>query len=164
MNDRRKMTLMLAALITTLAAVLLVAAVPSYAGTWLQQYGKTTDTCEEGWGTSWAEWFNGPVCTREVDDPSQPVAAAPDPTPTGPPWPSGREFLYAGGSIVNGVLSGGSGYTYVSTPFNICTTWQAARVTSANGLVVPYFFVDNAYVQVYNPGNQTTVSIYVTCA
>lgn len=163
-------------IVAFLAAVALVVfGAKASASPWLQQTGRDSAEapCPEGWGPSWAEWPNdhtgGWVCTREVEDPScsyTPCAAAPvsTPAPTLPPWPSGREFLYSGGRIVNGVLGGGSGYTYVSSPFNICTTWSAARVTSLNNLVTVDSWVNNGYVYVYNPGNQTTISIYVTCA
>lgn len=161
MNDRKKITIVLAAFIAVLATVLLVAAVPSYAGTWLQQYGKKGE-CAEGWGTSWAEWFNGPVCTREVDDPSQPVAAAPTPTPTLPPWPSGRWLQYVGNARVQSNPPG-TGYGIFSSPFNACL-WHDARVTGSPDVSVSAIS-ENNWVQLHNVGTveATGLRIEVLC-
>ena len=93
MTDSKRITIFFAALIGLLSLTL-VAAVAAQAGVWLQQHGKAEGVaCEEGWGPSWAEWPNdgtgGFVCTREVDDPSQPAAA-----PSGPQfaWVDGGSF------------------------------------------------------------------------
>lgn len=130
-------------------------------------FGNDADTeWSESWtGASWAP--NGYICIREIGPELVPAEEPPsdgDEGGGGPPDPSGREYLYSGGSLVNGVLGGGSGYTYVSSSFSICTTWTAARVTSANGLVSVDSWSDGNYVYVYNSGDLTTISVYVTCA
>lgn len=160
MNDRRNITITLALFIAALAVALVAAAIPAYAGTWLQQYGKQGE-CAEGWGTSWAYWYNGPVCTREVDDPSQPVAA---PTPTGPPSLSGQWLLYAGGFLVNQYSPGGStGYTYISTPFAVCQ-WSNARIYPAQADVDVYALNPNAWVLIRNLSTgPRTINVQVQC-
>lgn len=74
-------------IVLALAVVGVMFAAPAQAGGWwLQQYGNTTGTCDEGWSESWAAWF-GDVCTRDVWDASvaEPVTESyiPDP-PSGP--------------------------------------------------------------------------------
>jgi hypothetical protein len=103
----RKTAIAVAAVAMTVAA-----ATPAHAGVWLQQYGKT-GKCSEGWGVSWAEWAvpvtGGAVCTRELDDPSVPVAMAETPPPPPAPawaWEYRHTFTLAPGAVTGGSLVG----------------------------------------------------------
>ena len=141
MTDSKRITIFFASLIGLLSLTLVSAAL-AQAGVWLQQYGKAEGVaCEEGWGESWAMWPNdgtgGFVCTREVDDPSQPVEVA---APSGPQYAwvrLGTVTLItrqngAGSLPLNGCATNPSGL-YTGSPLNmrvdnpdVTVTWDSA--------------------------------------
>ena len=164
MNDRSRITWILGGFTAALALILVAAAVPAYAGTWLQQYGKQGD-CAEGWGESWAWWPNsgtgGPVCTREVDDPSQPA-------PAETAAPSGPQYAWVRlGTVTLITRQNGAG----SLPLNLCATHPNGLYTgSPLGIrtdspdVTVTWYPDTRFYVLRNPtANTITAVVEVEC-
>ena len=139
------------------AIVLAAATSPASAGSWLQQYGKVGD-CLDGWGSSWAEWAvpvtGGAVCTREVDDPSQPVPAAAAPV-TAYAW-------VRLGTVTLIPLQNGAG----SLPLNLCATNPSGLYTGSplgirtdNPSVTVTWYPDTRFYVLRNTANATVVAV-----
>lgn len=162
MTDSKRITIFFAALIGLLSLTL-VAVVAAQAGVWLQQYGKAEGVaCDEGWSESWAEWPNGGtggfVCTREVDDPSQPVPAAAEPAapaPTTYVWVYGGSFTlpanYGPGSnrLALNICSAHTSGLYTGNP-------RAMRVNQPTSVVA---FSYNPSTRVYTLQNLTASTV-----
>lgn len=149
MSDSKKVITFIAALVVLLGVTLGVATFQAFAsGVWLQGIPKPPDiACEdlnealfpEGtvpfdlqpiygndatteWGESWsgAEWANGPICIRSIDDPSC-VAQGGCPQP--PPQPPAATSSLSGNWIVATppvTLAGGVSVTTGAVPSSIC--------------------------------------------
>lgn len=152
MSDRKQITWVLGGFIAVLLFILIAAAVPAYAGSWLQQVGRQqSEECAEGWGASWAAWAEpvtgGWVCSREVDDPSQPVAQ--QRTPPGPP-PAPQGWTTAG----SGYLAGGAYSPNLPIGQGLCT-WNNTRLypTSDPSVFIDYENIPNQTVTLHAGGS-----------